>query len=224
MFAVEESIRADLPAGFDLPCVVQAERVCACAQQEPLQELFARLTQLLGTKPTTLPLPSHAQTNRAAPRKELPRSDPDTFPTWTGTSRGTGRSGVARAEGAQPCPVTGCRWDLGLLWGQRWGSQHQDPIPCQGPHRMGMSQHGTPRSSNGHPKPCTSVPLPKRGRDPPRKVVPLSLHARWEQGAVASNALRPHGAGPGRDAAGWHPGGQQRCRALREAKQHWRHS
>lgn len=169
VFAVEESIRADLPAGFDLPCVVQAERVCACAQQEPLQELFARLTQLLGTKPTTLPLPSHAQTNRAAPRKELPRSDPETFPTWTGTSRGTGSSGAARAEGAQPCPVTGCRWDLGLLWGQRWGSQHQDPIPCQGPHRMGMSQHGTPRSSNGHPKPCTSVPLPKEAETPQEK-------------------------------------------------------
>lgn len=45
VFPVEESVCADLPAGFDLPFVVQAERVRACARQEPLRELFARLTQ-----------------------------------------------------------------------------------------------------------------------------------------------------------------------------------
>lgn len=45
VFPVEESVWADLPAGFDLPFVVQAERVCACARQEPLRERFARLTQ-----------------------------------------------------------------------------------------------------------------------------------------------------------------------------------
>lgn len=126
VFPVQECVCADLPAGCDLPFVVQAVRVCACAQQEPLRELFARLTQLLGTKPTTLPLPSHAQTNPAwAGGLWLGRSSPalrgtriwtpsSGSPTWTGTW-GTGYSGAARVEGGQPRGVTGGRWDLELL-------------------------------------------------------------------------------------------------------------
>lgn len=130
MFPVEESISADLPAGFDLPFFFKPSVCVHVRRQEPLRELFARLTQLLGTQLTTFPSPRTLSASdkpwvcrRAAAGKELPcserRPDPDTFlrpfPTWTGTARGTGYCGAARellAEGGQPRGVTGCRWDL----------------------------------------------------------------------------------------------------------------
>lgn len=177
MFPVEESICADPPAGFDLPFVVQAERVCACAQQSLSRSCLPDSPSYW--EPNQPPFPSPHTLRQTGLRlgRSFPariRTPSSGFPTWTGTSRGTGSSGAARAEGAQPCPGTGCRWDLGLLWlwSQRWGSQHHIRTPQVrggGPHPMGMAQHGTPRSSNGHPKPCTSVPLPKEAETPREK-------------------------------------------------------
>lgn len=61
MLLVEESGSVALTAGFDPPLLFNLNVCVHVRRQEPLRELFARLTQLLGTEQTTLPLPAHTQ-------------------------------------------------------------------------------------------------------------------------------------------------------------------
>lgn len=243
-FPAEESVRADLPAGWDLPFVVQAERVSACAQtraelsgsclpdspsecREPNQPRF----------PSPHTLTQTWACRRAAAGKELPcserRLDPKPssgFPTWTGTPGGTGNGGAASAEG-----VTGYRWDLGLLWGQRWRSPHHT-VPPQGP--TGRARVPVPWGDTGG---WHSV-APREQQWPPQAslLCPTALcrdqtrHRPPEKSGSAEFVPQVGLSGPtpcahtGQEAAVtqwvWHPGGWQRCRALREANQHCQHS
>lgn len=94
VFPAEESVRADLPAGFDLPFVVQAERVCACAQTRTSPGAVCQTHPVAGNRTNPSPPVTHSDKpwvcRRAAAAKELPCSErrPDlapssSFPTWT---------------------------------------------------------------------------------------------------------------------------------------------
>lgn len=133
MLLVEEPGPVALAAGFDPPLLFNLNVCVRVRRQEPLQELFARLTQLLGAEQTTLPSP-HAQRHghnlgtqegcrqRRQERASLLRSRIRPPPSGPLPARqvppgcSQGPQGVG-CRGTDPMVLTGCRWEMCYGWG-----------------------------------------------------------------------------------------------------------
>lgn len=171
MFPAEESVSADLPAGLDLPLVVRAERVCACARRAPLRELFARLTQSVPGNRTNHPFPSPRTLRQTLSVQEgcgwegasllrEGRPDPDPFPLPFPPGQVPPEAlGLPGLRGGQPRGVTGGTWGC-------W--DYGDPSATSGPHRScrdprpvgrrrGVAQPGTPKEQQ-QPPPGPAAP------------------------------------------------------------------